>query len=186
MRIAMIFVAAVAIAAPSQASSSCLGKGEARHHFGQVHIYWHGPDHCWDATPTRHHQVARAERRAEPAKPQPTEEPPWREARSEMLAGSQPVRLPREPPDRPGAAVDKAAWSDRWVDVVQVAPLDLRIEQPHPVAATTALGHGIDATIVGHAFTLLAFGTGLVIVFVTILVRAGGSSPRPWRDDHQT
>jgi hypothetical protein len=36
---------------PSAASQSCMSKTEARQHFGSLHIYWRGLDHCWDATP---------------------------------------------------------------------------------------------------------------------------------------
>jgi len=40
-------------ATQSDASSSCMSKTEARRQYGSVHIYWHGADHCWDATATR-------------------------------------------------------------------------------------------------------------------------------------
>jgi hypothetical protein len=53
MRVAVIVVSMLAVSTPSEASKSCMSKTEARQHFGPVHIYWHGPDHCWDATPTR-------------------------------------------------------------------------------------------------------------------------------------
>lgn len=60
MRVAVLVVAVLMIATTSEASQSCMNKTEARRHFGLVHIYWHGADHCWDATSTRqHHQVAR-------------------------------------------------------------------------------------------------------------------------------
>jgi hypothetical protein len=60
MRVVVLVVAVLVIATTSEASSSCLSKGEARRHFGSVHIYWHGADHCWDATSARlHHRLAR-------------------------------------------------------------------------------------------------------------------------------
>jgi hypothetical protein len=39
-------------ATSSDALPSCITKTEARQHFGAVHIYWLGADHCWDASPT--------------------------------------------------------------------------------------------------------------------------------------
>jgi hypothetical protein len=81
-------------------------KTEARQHFGSVHIYWHGNDHCWDATPTRrrhqrdatptprHHQIHKVQ--------QEIDEPQWHEAMSEMLLDEEPVQTP---------------WVDRWVDI---------------------------------------------------------------------
>ena len=60
MRVVVLVVAVLVIATTSEASSACMSKGEARRHFGSVHIYWHGSDRCWDATSTRlHHRLAR-------------------------------------------------------------------------------------------------------------------------------
>jgi len=56
MRIGVIVVSMLVLTtSSSEASKSCMTKTEARQHFGSVHIYWHGNDHCWDATPTRRH-----------------------------------------------------------------------------------------------------------------------------------
>jgi hypothetical protein len=56
----VLVVAILTIATTSEASQSCMSKTEARRHFGSVHIYWHGADHCWDASSTRaRHQFAR-------------------------------------------------------------------------------------------------------------------------------
>jgi len=46
-----------AVTTPLQASQSCMSKTEARNHFSSSHIYWHGPDHCWDATPVHRHGI---------------------------------------------------------------------------------------------------------------------------------
>lgn len=60
MRVAVLVVAILMIATTSEASQSCMSKTEARRHFGSVHLYWHGADHCWDASSTRsRHQLAR-------------------------------------------------------------------------------------------------------------------------------
>jgi hypothetical protein len=97
MRVAIIVVSILMVATPSEASESCMSKTEARQHFGLVHIYWHGADHCWDASPGRRqrhviHKVA--------AKP---DQPKWREAMSEMV------------PD--ANVVAQTPWLDRWVDI---------------------------------------------------------------------
>jgi len=66
MRVAAIVVLVSALTTPSEASTSCMSKTEARQHFGSVHIYWHGPEHCWDATPARPHGVRHRVRHPEP------------------------------------------------------------------------------------------------------------------------
>src|ERR1700730_11043951 len=76
MRVAVIVVSMLMVAAPSEASRSCMGKTEARQHFGSAHIYWHGADHCWDATPTRrYHQIHNVRKKID--------EPKWHKAISE-------------------------------------------------------------------------------------------------------
>ncbi|HUN96484.1 MAG TPA: hypothetical protein VMU69_09625 [Bradyrhizobium sp.] len=60
MRVLVLVVAMLILPTTSEASNSCMSKTEARKHFGLVHIYWHGADHCWDASSTRlHHLVVR-------------------------------------------------------------------------------------------------------------------------------
>ncbi len=56
MRAALFVVFVSVLTTPSEASKSCMSKTEARQQFGS-YIYWHGPEHCWDATPTRPHSV---------------------------------------------------------------------------------------------------------------------------------
>jgi hypothetical protein len=96
MRVALIVVSILMAGTPSDASESCMSMTEARQHFGLVHIYWHGADHCWDASPGRRqrhvvHKVA--------AKP---DQPKWRDAMSEMV---------------PDANIAQIPWLDRWVDI---------------------------------------------------------------------
>ena len=71
MRVAVLVVAILMIATPSEASQSCMSKTEARQHFGSVHLYWHGAEHCWDASSIRaRHQFARKiERRIDKVDP---------------------------------------------------------------------------------------------------------------------
>ena len=101
MRVAVIVVAILIATTPTKASESCMSKTEARQHFGPVHIYWHGAEHCWDASAGRRqrhvvHKVA--------SKP---DQPKWRDAMSEMVP-------------EPSAA--ETPWLDRWVDI---KPLEL-------------------------------------------------------------
>lgn len=101
MRVAVIVVSILMVATPSEASESCMSKTEARQHFGLVHIYWHGAEHCWDASSGRRqrhvvHKVA----------PKP-DQPKWRDAMSEMV---------------PEANAAQTPWLDRWVDI---KPLEL-------------------------------------------------------------
>jgi hypothetical protein len=58
MRVAVMVVFVSLLTTRSEASTSCMSKTEARQHFGTVYLYWHGPEHCWDTTPTRLHGVA--------------------------------------------------------------------------------------------------------------------------------
>src|SRR5712672_149602 len=103
MRVAVfvVFVAFLPVlSTPSEASQSCMTKTEARQHFGSVHIYWHGRDRCWDATPTRRrHQVHKVQRTIDQPK---IAQPKWYESMSEMLPDEEPVQAP---------------WVDRWVDI---------------------------------------------------------------------
>jgi hypothetical protein len=63
MRVAAIVVTLLVVSSPALASESCLSMAEARRQFPDVHIYWHGPDHCWDATAAQRHQIHRVQRR---------------------------------------------------------------------------------------------------------------------------
>ena len=97
MRVAICFALILMVATPSEASESCMSVTEARQHFGLVHIYWHGADHCWDASPGRRqrhiiHTVA----------PKP-DRSKWRDAMSEMVVTD--------------TKVAQIPWLERWVDI---------------------------------------------------------------------
>jgi hypothetical protein len=163
MRVAVIVVFVSVLTTPSEAASkSCMSKAEARQHFGSVHLYWHGPEHCWDATTTRrHHQV----HDATPTRhhhqihkvQQKIDQPRWHEAMSEMLPDEQPVQTP---------------WVDRWVDVepspivsrrvgiVQVAPPPI-IRDPEPMVAPPVLIVIITIGLTLAIVEVLFGGTGL-------------------------
>ena len=129
MRVEVIVVSMLMVAAPSGASGSCMSKTEARQHFGSVHIYWHGADHCWDATPTRrHHQIIhKVERKID--------QPKWQDSVSKMIPDDEPVQMAAQTP-----------WVDRRVaieptqltlvarkdDIAQVTPPPLSEPNPEP------------------------------------------------------
>lgn len=165
MRVAMIAVLLVA-ATPSDAAKSCMTKTEARQHFGSVHIYWHGADHCWDATPSRrYHQIHKTQQKIQIDKAQKkiqiqkvrekSDEPKWHEANSEMLLDAQPVQtrwadrwVDIEPMQLPLVA--------RWVDIVQVPPPP-RIE-PEPMLTPRVVGMVLIASALTLAIIELLFG----------------------------
>ena len=69
MRVAVIVVLISALATPSKASESCMTKTEALQRFGS-YIYWHGVDHCWNATPARrYHQKRKVQQKIDQPKP---------------------------------------------------------------------------------------------------------------------
>ncbi len=122
------------VTTPSEASQSCMSKTEARQHFGSVHIYWHGRDHCWDATPTRrHHQINKVQRKLQIQEVQEKiDQPNWHDSLSKMLPDDEPVQTPWvdrwaniEPSQPPTLA--------RWVDIVQVAPPPIIEPKPEPM-----------------------------------------------------
>ena len=144
------------VATPSEASKSCLGRTEARQHFGSVHIYWHGKDHCWDATPTRqHHQVRYQIHQVE----RKMDQPKWHDAMSEMLPDDEAVR---------------ASWADRWIDIesplspivarrvgiVEVKPPPIIERKPEPVVSPRAV-----------VLVFIAFILALTLATIELLFR---------------
>jgi hypothetical protein len=63
MRVAVTVVSISLAVAPAAASESCMSNAEARQHFGSAALYWHGQNHCWDATPIGPHQLAELQRK---------------------------------------------------------------------------------------------------------------------------
>src|SRR5690348_1693477 len=68
MRVAIIVVAIVLVSSPALASPSCMTQSEARAKFVTSHLYWHGPNRCWDATPPSRQRLAQRNKARE-AKP---------------------------------------------------------------------------------------------------------------------
>ena len=113
MRVAVIVVFVSLLTTRSEASTSCMSKTEARQQFGTVYLYWHGPEHCWDATPTRLHGVRHRARHPEPT-PHfvvPIPLPDLRRSANAMA------------PDEPETElITVIPWVERWTDITQRTP----------------------------------------------------------------
>jgi len=166
MRVAL-FIAASFIASigmltkPSQGSSSCMSQSEARQHFGSVHLYWHGPDHCWDAAPGRHRIISRNRSNADRQAQGGSRRSDWREAMSEMRLDDAPVQV-----SDTGAAGGTAAanWLDRWIDIAQVVPRVQAERQPESAMAMTPEP---ESSGIPHFVVILAF-FAFLLIFATI------------------
>jgi hypothetical protein len=139
--IAVSMLVMLVVATPSEASQSCMSKTEARQHFGSVHIYWHGQDHCWDATPTRrHHQIQNVQRKRQVHEVQrKIDQPNWHDSMSAML-----------PEDKPVQTTVQTPWVDRWIDIeppqlpivarwVDIEPPPIIVRKPEPVVSPRTL-----------------------------------------------
>jgi hypothetical protein len=192
MRISVVFVAVMVIAAPAQASAACMSIGEARQHFGSVHLYWHGSDHCWDASPGRRREAATTQRHARAHERSEPRRPKWREARSELVTDNGAMRAPQDTADQAVATPDAppvkvlpvklvsilADWTERWVDVEQVNP-DRLIKAQSISLTPAASDKKTDFTLVVHGLALFTFGFGLVVTFVAVVLRTGTGSIGP-------
>ena len=113
MRVAVIVVFMSLLTTRSEASTSCMSKTEARQHFGTVYLYWHGPEHCWDATPTRLHGVRHRVRHPEPT-PHfvvPIPSPDLRRSANAMATDEPETEL-----------ITVIPWVERWTDITQRTP----------------------------------------------------------------
>ena len=113
MRVAVIVVFVSLLTTRSEASMSCMSKTEARQHFGTVYLYWHGPEHCWDATPTHLHGVRHRVRHPEPT-PHfvvPLPSPDLRRSANAMATDEPETEL-----------ITVIPWVERWTDITQRTP----------------------------------------------------------------
>lgn len=161
---AFIVASISALTVPSQASSSCMSKSEARQHYGSVHIYWHGPDHCWDATPGRHREVRKNQSDIDRQVQRGSRRSDWRQAMSEML----PDDVPAQTSDARGAgSTASASWLDRWIDIVQVVPRAQTERQSEPAMTLPVLAAEPESGGTPHVVVVLAF-FAFLLIFATI------------------
>jgi len=163
MRVAVIVLGLVVVSTPSQASTSCMTRTEARQQFPTSHLYWYG-SHCWFAmTPSRRRVVHRVrenvqrEAQRDPAGPN-NPEPKWREAMSEIPTAN----------ETPSPSV---SWENRWVEIAQV-PLGGDKVPLEDASANAA--HGIEPMFTPMS-GLLAFlaSLGLTLMLIeTLLFRS--------------
>jgi len=175
MRVAVIVVAMLVVTTPSIASQSCMSKTEARQHFGSTYIYWHGPDHCWDATPPRHHQIQARQKTLIQEVKRKSDPPKWRDSMSEMLPDDGPVQSLRALTSldvehrENNDAVTGTPWADRWVDIgPSESPLVARRVHIVQVAPPSVIEHKSVLMISPHDVVVLAF-----IAFVLTLGTVG-------------
>ena len=159
MRVAVIVALMLVVATPSQASRSCMSKTEARQHFGSVHIYWHGRDRCWDATPTLRHRQIQTRRKFQIREVQRSiDRPSWHDAMSEMLPGDEPMPTAPQTP-----------WINRWVDIEPSTPsLNVRWVDIAQTPSTSVIERKPETLVSPHvvllAFTSIAIGLTLAII----------------------
>lgn len=196
MRIAVIFVAVGVVTAPVPALASCMSFGEARHQFGAVHLYWHGENHCWDASPGRGRYAAKAERPTRRQKLAEVQQPKWREARSELLVDDRAARAPQDTAEQSDTTADSpvrtmpigvtpistasimANWSERWVEIQSAAPAHL-VKVNSVRIAPLAPAQDAGGTHIVRGLALVTFGFGLVLTFVALVMHPGVNSTGP-------
>jgi hypothetical protein len=178
----------VLVAVPSHASKSCMTQTEARARFATSHLYWHGPNHCWDANAPRHGIVHRFKprdhREAQDADEEEAKkvEPKWRNAMSEMLPppDDTSVAAPalRSLPqavwayDDGEAPASTMAWLDRWVEIAQVAPAGIfssKAERAEPLLAPVAK---VEPLVTPTRVILIFLGLVLTIVVIELVFRS--------------
>ena len=162
--IAVSMLVVLVVATPSEASPSCRSKAEARQHFGSVHIYWHGRDHCWDATSTRRftriHSVQRRLRNHEVQRN--VDKPKWHESMSEMLLDAEPVQTaPQTSPQTP--------WISRWVDIEpSTPPLDARWVDIAQVGQPLIIERKPEPMVSPHVVLLVFITFAIVLTLASI------------------
>jgi hypothetical protein len=193
MRVAIIVVAVSLASLPALASPSCMTQSEARQKFPNSHLWWHGPNRCWDATASRARLAQRiraretrqAVREAEPEREAVEEKKPsrsaasdskWREAMSKarpedlvastsVAAASAQAEVTLVAP----ATTDPphADWRERWVEIVQRVPPIVGEAGPADLAADARAAEPLvtpTRVMLALLVLLLAFGTFELVV----------------------
>jgi hypothetical protein len=172
MRVAVIVVTVLVAAAPSQASQSCMSQAEARQRFPSDHIYWHGPDHCWDAKTSARHQIHQVQRESDGAK---IHQPRWRDSMSAMLADDSPARSLKSRRDiRPDGDDAGTPWGDRWVEFEQ-SPLVARWVDIAQVAQPPIIERKSEPLITLRSAVLMFIAIAFVLTLASIEVLFRGT-----------
>jgi hypothetical protein len=193
MRVAIIVVAVSLASLPALASPSCMTQSEARQKFPNSHLWWHGPNRCWDATASRarlaqrirSRETRQAVREAEPEREAVEENKPsrsaagdskWREAmskaRPEDLVASTSVAAASAQAEvtlvAPASAdPPRADWRERWVEIVQRVPPIVDQAGPADLAADARAAEPLvtpTRVMLALLVLLLAFGTFELVV----------------------
>jgi hypothetical protein len=143
-----------------------MSQSEARQHYGSVHLYWHGPDHCWDATPGRRRLVRKSQPTIDRQVERARSRSDWRQAMSEMLPDDGPAQAPGVQLAGATATVG-ANWLDRWIDIVQVTPRAPAERQSAPATASPAPASESESGGMPHLVVVLAF-FAFLLIFATI------------------
>jgi hypothetical protein len=157
MRVAVFCALILMVATLSEASESCMSVTEARQHFRLVHIYWHGPDHCWGAPP------GRSQRRISHTVTSKPDQRKWRDAMSEMVPDA---RVASE--ISPDAGVAQMLWLDRWADIKPSAPplVARRVDISHQATSPPTAEPNTGSITVMLLFALLVIALPLAIIAV--------------------
>lgn len=189
MRVATLAVtcASLFISLPAFASPSCMTQNEARAKFPTSHLWWHGPNRCWDATPSRTQLSKRIRaRESKPAQEEQAERAApedkqaemkrkfdawhasrWRDAMSKMrpddMPGQQGASARAQASIEPSAipAAPRANFFDRWVEIAQRAPPVVDKAGPADLAADAGVTEPIVTPVrvmLALLLLVLAFG----------------------------
>jgi hypothetical protein len=161
---------------------------EARTQFATSHLYWHGPNHCWDATAPLHRVVGRIKPRDhqqaqdDNATPDVSaqddgtvparREPKWRNAMSEMLPADTPS-VASALPSLPAIAATGMDWLDRWVDVAQVAPPSFLRRAPELAASevSPSVREKADPMVTPMRLILVFLSIVVILAVIELLFR---------------
>src|SRR5262249_17624532 len=132
---------------------------EARKHFATSYLYWHGRDHCWDASSGRRHARPNVQQKDNELVRGENREPKWREARSQLVpsdaAPPAPQSQPSEPTEAPPETSMSAQSSDRAVDLVQATSVHAQASDPVPSLKGPERGSGSAIAVGGLILILL-------------------------------
>jgi hypothetical protein len=187
MRTAVIVLFAFVAASPAHASKSCMTQPEARAQFATSHLYWHGPNHCWDATAPAHRIVRRVKPKEQQAdgdsaasddaaqddsSASAKREPTWRNALSEMLPAD-PPGVAAAVPSLPAIAATGMNWLDRWVDVAQIAPPSLfrRGTEAATAEVSPVAGQKSNPMVTPIRLILVFFSIVVILAVIELLFR---------------